>query len=1493
MTFSQNFKNCIDSNASGQMKCSVYLGILFSFLCSVLCLGGSVFVACVVRLSCTCLKRVFTHFHVSCMYFYLFLFFFSIFNRPREMAGRTPIRLFTYRRRVRGGKHPPKRVNKNPPKPIPMTTQQPPTVVTAPVASCSPPTLVECPVLTGTVNGTTLTNFTVSEYDDYCTRILTFTLSNGPLNFQEGMVDLIQANAEFKGLTLALYLAHIGCKVYCTAIRHSATAPGTFEDCLMRIYNPGVSTSARFIIRCNASTDAANPNALNSHIAYVERVNKCTPVKDQVMTAQFDAFCIKAKVDFERLYDEFDPFSAQPPPDVVIPALVPIPIEPIRAPAVLDLEPTIAEIVVVEVPTVASQLDVTLVTGTPITSNLPTHTVVDMDAAMTLWNIQLPDPTTCFIFLFRLGACFKKTNILFICAREKMETCLRLMRRCLPIIHKAWIMPAMPISVSCLRNMKDMLIRVRTRSPLAWLVLIQLSCFPMDLTVLPFWSCVVINLLLHFAFHPKYILYCLFYVVKFTWFLNLILSYGQADTGKAVHINYPFSFALWYAVAVFAILPMLWNLLYHALGVVLAHSLCFTPAEVCELESRETILYSCSCPASFKRVDRCVHRDWDQNVRKQLVNLPPGFPHGLSSRLVTALKLFLQRLGYQFNEPIVTFFCCGPCHPPPVNYSIRVLSPKDRSIEIRSEQVFYSHPYVHTSVTGFVQPLISAPYTILRDEFGSWQLIGEEVMSYQGQQIPCDVFKRVGCSDFSFNRDTNSAFAAPAGVDVGIYSRMRDHIAARDGITPLSILHSINTNFRDTKQLAMADQARVLEHICKTTCISYNLSVQGGRGYFGKGAATPHLTHPTLTWCCVWCGWFPPPKSHWKHRTCPGCLSYFTREFLLGGSLQHRDGYVKHFRAPIGMKPIESTPKVKDTREVVYVCPKVPPKPSRAQGPYLIGIGHDHWKPTKFAKTLTNELLAITYRIFAQPLNQLIRPDPGGKNGKALWTKYEEDLSLFNLRWKNMSKFMMRTGLLDLTVSPCPLYGYGDLDWLRDNMPELYFKEGQFLADYPLDSWLGMPVDHSAEPWITHFAPNRKRQLWPTMVQYLKYGLPQNIDFKLFQKDELACNDMPPGDIEFPPSNPRCIQAPSDYTHIVMGPWMRNATRALHHKWHMGTLTYASGMNPNQLDKWLSTHVDAGGFRRPEFASHAFFENDYSMFDSTYSTGTMEFVRNIYSTWGLNMHNRDVLRCLQMWEHPRGTTSSGGYYMAPVMNASGRDDTALMNALVNGCVQVTLFSELIAGLSCDHIPGNIIPGLLKQFRIIVLGDDSLTVAPDYICTKDIADKVAFYGLEAKPLVKYDPLTIVFLGQRPYLCNGPYGWAFAKTIGRTIYKHHWKLQYDQDVDAQAWLRGIIVSERQTCGFVPILSELNEKADEHLSSIKITPKGYDEHQDWQSPIAEREETYVATLRQREETLMRVYSIHPGQYRDFRRCLEAVKAVPCLFDHHVIDMVVKADV
>jgi len=249
--------------------------------------------------------------------------------------------------------------------------------------------------------------------------------------------------------------------------------------------------------------------------------------------------------------------------------------------------------------------------------------------------------------------------------------------------------------------------------------------------------------------------------------------------------------------------------------------------------------------------------------------------------------------------------------------------------------------------------------------------------------------------------------------------------------------------------------------------------------------------------------------------------------------------------------------------------------------------------------------------------------------------------------------------------------------------------------------------------------------------------------------------------------------------------------------------------------------------------------------------------------------------------------------MAPVMNASGRDDTALMNALVNGCVQVTLFAELIAGLPCDRIPGNMIPGLLKQFRIIVLGDDSLTVAPDTLSTKDIADKVAYYGLEAKPLVKYDPLTIVFLGQRPYLCNGPYGWAFAKTIGRTIYKHHWKLQYDQDVDAQAWLRGIIISERQTCGFVPILSELNEKADEHLHTIKITPKGYDKYQDWQSPVAEREETYTATLRQREETLMRVYAIHPGQYRDFRRCLEAVKALPCLFDHHVIDMVVKADV
>jgi len=1350
-----------------------------------------------------------------------------------------------------------------------------------------PPDKADWPVLTGLVDGsTTITTFAISEYSNYCTRILTYSLANGPLHFQDGMVDLIQQKAEFKGLTLAHYLAYIGCKVYCTAIRASSTVPDTFEDCLMHIFNPNSKHSARFVIRCNACDDETNPDALKSHIAFINQVSKCCPVRDKTLNGEFDTNSIKAKANFEALYAEFN----QEPLDPLDPTQI---VEPIRSPAVLDVEPVATKRVVLEAPLVVSQLTMAYAERPPITSNLPTHTIVNMDTAMASWNIQLPDPSVCFTLLFHLGTFFKKTNILLTCAWKKVKNSLSIICRYLPTVRRAWIMPAMPINVSCLRNMKDMFICIRTRSLLAWIVLVQLSCFPLDLTFFPFWSCVVINLLLHFAFHPKYVLYGLLSTSSFIWILNSVLNYGAINTGKVTHINYPFSFSLWYAIVGFSLIPIFWNLLYHALGVVLAHSLCFTPNDVCELESRETLLYSCSCPASFKRVDRCVHRDWDTIVRRQLINLPPGFPLGMSNCLVDRLKTYLQLLGYQFNEPIVTFFCCGPCHPPPVNYSIRVLSPKERSPEIRSEQVFYSHPFIHTSATGFKQPLVSAPYTILRDEHGAWQLIGEEDMSYQGQKIPCDVFKRVGNRDICFNRDTNSAFAAPAGVDVGIYSRMRDHIAVREGITPLSILHSINTNFRDTKQLTMADQARVLEHLCKTTCISYNLSVQGGRGYFGKGEATPNPTHPTLSWRCVWCGWFPPPKSHWKHRTCPGCLSYYTREFLLGGSLQHRDGYVKHYRAPIGVKPIESTPKTKDTREVIYIGPKVPPKPSKAQGPYLIGIGHDHWKPTKFAKSITNELLAITYRIFALPKNQPVKPFPGGKGGKALFAKYEEEMLEFGARWKSMSKFMTRTGLLDLSVLPCPLYGYSDLDWLRENMPELYQKEGQFLTDYPMDNWLGMPVDHSAEPWVTHFAPNRKKQLWPTIVQYLKYGLPQNIDFKLFQKDELACNDMPPGAIDYPPSNPRCIQAPSDYTHIVMGPWMRNATKALHHKWHMGTLTYASGMNPSQLDEWLSTHVDRSGHRKPEYAGHAFYENDYSMFDSTYSISTMDFVRSVYHSWGLNMHNRDVLRCLQMWEHPRGTTSSGGYYMAPVMNASGRDDTALMNALVNGCVQVTLFAELIAGLPCDRIPGNMIPGLLKQFRIIVLGDDSLTVAPDTLSTKDIADKVAYYGLEAKPLVKYDPLTIVFLGQRPYLCNGPYGWAFAKTIGRTIYKHHWKLQYDQDVDAQAWLRGIIISERQTCGFVPILSELNEKADEHLHTIKITPKGYDKYQDWQSPVAEREETYTATLRQREETLMRVYAIHPGQYRDFRRCLEAVKALPCLFDHHVIDMVVKADV
>lgn len=344
----------------------------------------------------------------------------------------------------------------------------------------------------------------------------------------------------------------------------------------------------------------------------------------------------------------------------------------------------------------------------------------------------------------------------------------------------------------------------------------------------------------------------------------------------------------------------------------------------------------------------------------------------------------------------------------------------------------------------------------------------------------------------------------------------------------------------------------------------------------------------------------------------------------------------------------------------------------------------------------------------------------------------------------------------------------------------------------------------------------------------------------------------------------RLIQAPHDETHVVAGPYLKPVLRRLKEVWNWQNWIFYAAVSPDALDDWVNSH---------RFAV-SWFESDYSAFDATYSRQAWEMLEEIYRMIYPDAPE-EFWKVLEIWRAPHGVCRVRKEdvrieYQAEVCNASGRDDTALANALLNGIVLAISFAAALAGKAVWEVEEKDLMMASELCAIAVVGDDSLVACnfdvSEYEAT--IRENIATFGLIVKSKVSHDLCDMTFLGMMAYPVAGNLYWG--PTIGRRLYKAFW--QAEPCGHLPAWVKGVCTQLRLYAN-VPILYDLSRKCLELLpTKTPVTRQLADEHQVWkakETQAPEWDETTVAWLCRR----FRDYGMTPAM---FSRDLETIKTI-----------------
>lgn len=449
-------------------------------------------------------------------------------------------------------------------------------------------------------------------------------------------------------------------------------------------------------------------------------------------------------------------------------------------------------------------------------------------------------------------------------------------------------------------------------------------------------------------------------------------------------------------------------------------------------------------------------------------------------------------------------------------------------------------------------------------------------------------------------------------------------------------------------------------------------------------------------------------------------------------------------------------------------------------------------------------------------------------------------------------------------------------------------------------------VSMDKEEWIKSMPSNRQTPLRQAMQRYALKGWSRSVErFSAFIKSEFL-----PGFAQgkygierLDEMLDRMIQGPSDESHVLAGPHLKPLIHRLKEVWTSDNAIFYGSTGPEALHRWLTETLVPG--------SAQYIWCDFSMFDSTHSEESWEFMEYLYAEAGIE--DPDFWRVMSTWRRPRGKMGPCKY-QARVMNASGRDDTALANGVLNGFA--SYLSACAAWLDVPLL--SLTPQLVRQCRdiikISVCGDDSLGRLPLVSEARmakfrtDMAQNIRAFGFEAKLCSSTHLGDAVYLGCRPY----PVGdglkrrWYWGKTIGRSTYKMGW-VQLKEGRDVMAHITGVADMHVLCSSHVPVLSDLAMKIIELRAGAKRTPPILDPNKPWEWTYKSGVQYDDATVRHVAE----VYSVaedpvHPERcprnephsivtsqdVYELIAQIQAIEQLPCVLDHWLWRHMVNVD-
>jgi len=427
---------------------------------------------------------------------------------------------------------------------------------------------------------------------------------------------------------------------------------------------------------------------------------------------------------------------------------------------------------------------------------------------------------------------------------------------------------------------------------------------------------------------------------------------------------------------------------------------------------------------------------------------------------------------------------------------------------------------------------------------------------------------------------------------------------------------------------------------------------------------------------------------------------------------------------------------------------------------------------------------------------------------------------------------------------------------------------------YPMKRW----------DWIKSMKGRRRRilvradkqleergELSPLVDLISPFGKTENLPFF-----SIKAGHIYGGEVEYVP---RLIQAPHDETHLIAGPYLKELTHEVKNVFHHENWLFYASVAPEKLDLWL---------RSIEHHS-SYFWSDYSAFDATWSKQSWDMIETIYRRV-LKDTTPEFWRVLDIWRTPHGKVRCRKdectiEYQSDEANASGRDDTAVANALFNAIALAFSVTAALFNVSVEDVEEHHLMRASQQVRIAVVGDDSL-VAFRVDCrpiANQIQKNLESFGLNVKANSSLNLWDVTFLGCMPYPAGGQLYWG--PTIGRRMYKAFWKA--DRVGHLTAWARGV-AQQLSMNQHVPFLCEVGERVFQLTSGHPITDLS-DQDKPWTGRVLPTTRWDSTTL----EWMARRYpDFSPTMLERDLRVLSGVDRLPCVMHSEVFTVCVMSD-